>query len=96
MLHRMQDETLYHYRAKLHRVWALVIFLVAFGIAVGGWTGGASWFWFVPIGFALVGSLWLLVVNPERGCRLTRDMLYVTNDSEESHIALGDVVSMRV
>lgn len=92
----MQDDTLYHYRAQFQRILALLIFLVACGMAVGGWAGGAPWLWFGPIGLALAGGLWLLVVNPERGCRLTRDTLHVTNGGKKSSVALSDVVSMRV
>ncbi len=92
----MQDDTLYRYRAEFQRILALLIFLVACGMAVGGWTGGAPWFWFGPIGFALAGSLWLLVVNPERGCWLTHDTLHVTDGGKKSSVALNDVVSMRV
>lgn len=92
----MLNETLYHDRARFQRALALLIFLVVCGMAVWGWPGGAPGFWFRPIGFALAGSLWLLVVNPERGCRLICDTLHVTHGGKRSCVALSDVVSMRI
>lgn len=74
--------------------WAVLSAALAMG-SLGVW-GGAPWFWFLPIGGALAGALWLLVANPQSACALTADTLRFSACGVDRTVALGDVASMEV
>lgn len=58
--------------------------------------GGAPWFWFLPIGFALAGAVWLLAANPQSGCVLTKDALHFYALDMRRTVALSDIAAMDV
>jgi hypothetical protein len=68
---------LYHHEEQ-SRSWlaAIAVAVAAFMIATGIY-GGAPWYFYAPVCFALLASLWLLIVNRRSGITVRADGITV-------------------
>jgi hypothetical protein len=88
-------QPIYQYEERSRSWLAAIAALVGAFLAAAGVYGNAPWYFFAPVLFALLASLWLLIVNRLSGITIAPDQITVFSGAKRDVFARGDLVGYR-
>ena len=90
------SQTIYEHKNQGKTLVSLMFLITAIAAVVLGSSFGASIYWYIPIGFALLAAAWWFMNNPNHGCELTSETLELWSGKNTETVAISDIASVSI